>query len=80
MQTASEHTLESAEGVYVTQKEPWKILVEPGSMARFVALRSLWLRQVNLFTLTRGPGLPPSLRRGTGLTWHESPLLPSTQW
>ncbi len=66
LQTASESTLEEAEGVYIHMREhtwPAEVL---GSMARFTKLRSLWLRQANRNTLSGGtPGMPASLRHGT---------------
>ncbi len=65
LQTASESTLEEAEGVYVHMREPdWSSEVL-GSMARFTQLRSLWLRQANRLTLSEGfPGVPANLRHG----------------
>ncbi len=63
-QVASMGTLEDAEGAYVTKTEPLRPLLEAGSMDRFGALRSLWLRQVNDNTLKSfTPRMPATLRR-----------------
>ncbi len=63
LQVASETTLEEAEGVYVTKTGHRRRLQKPVSMARFVTLRSLWLRQANDYTLERvTPGMPVGLR------------------
>ena len=63
LQVASETTLEEADGVYVTKTGPRKPLKQSVSMARFVTLRSLWLRQCNSYTLDRvTPGMPAGLR------------------
>ncbi len=43
---------------------PEKPRLDVGSVARFAALRSLWLRQANLFTLLVLPKMPAGLRRG----------------
>ncbi len=62
LQTASEGTLEEAEGVYVSSDGPEEMM-RPASLERFTALRSLWLRQVNIETLDSGRlCMPPSLR------------------
>ena len=50
-QVGSEGTLEDAEGVYVSVLGPDMPQCEPVSMARFTALRSLWLRQATVKTL-----------------------------
>jgi len=65
LQTASESTLEDAEGVYVSLDDgPHVPLGEPVNMARFTALRRVWLRHANNYTMEMiKPGLPPSLRR-----------------
>jgi len=71
VQVASESTLKDAEGVYITTDGPGITLgqLEPHSMERFMTLRSLWLRQVNIFTVSRGttPRMPSSLRHDTVL-------------
>ena len=70
LQTASESTLEEAEGVHVTAEEFDEPLAAPGSMWRFTALRRVWLRQVNEHTLAGGlPGMPPTVRCGARLIW-----------
>jgi len=73
VQVASESTLEEADGVYVSTDGPRgsAALLEPGSMERFAALRSLWLRQVNMLTLLVTPGMSLSLRRGTQPSSHK---------
>ena len=71
LQTASEGTLEEAEGVYVSMMSPDDPLTAPVSMARFTALRRLWLRQATATTL-RGV----QLSKSTGLRYvgpHASP-------
>ena len=50
-QVGSEGTLEDAEGVYVSTLGPDMPQCELISMARFTALRSLWLRQATVMTL-----------------------------
>ena len=63
LQVASETTLEEAEGVYMTKTGPRKPLKKRVGMARFVTLRSLWLRQCNNFTLVFvGPDMPTGLK------------------
>jgi len=66
VQVASESTLREAEGVYITTDGPRISAgqLEPRSMERFMTLRSLWLRQANMFTLIIPPDMPPSLRHG----------------
>jgi len=51
-------------GVHLRQNGSPRFMTESVSMARFTALRSLWLRQADGFALLVTPGLPPSLRRG----------------
>ena len=64
LQTASESTLQEAEGVYISlDGGPQVPLGEPVNMARFMALRRVWLRHANNQTMEMiEPGLPPSLR------------------
>ncbi len=50
-QVGSEGTLEDAEGVYASVLGPDTSQCEPVSMARFMALHSLWLRQATVQTL-----------------------------
>ncbi len=63
-QTASEGTLEDAEGVYTSTFAADDPLPHPVSMARFTALRSLWLRQAAITPLQSVQlGMSTSLRR-----------------
>jgi len=63
LQTASEGTLEEAEGVYLSTQGPSEPPTAECSMARFTMLRRLWLRQFscNMFEGVE-LDLPPSLR------------------
>ena len=64
LQVPSESTLEQLDGVLVVDEGPPQLPTAPLGIARFVALRSLWLRQVNsLSGLQRiVPSMPTSLR------------------
>ncbi len=74
LQSASVSTLEDAEGVYVSMLGPDDPLTAPVSMARFSALRSLWLRQATMTTL-RGV----QLSRSTTLRHAAPDFLPSNE-